>query len=74
MKNESVKKSLEKSKKVLEEKRKIVQQQICIKNIAGILPANSRNSFVDLQYKKNSKKDRPKKFVFSLKADMLYFD
>ena len=31
MKNESVKKSLEKSKNVLEEKRKIVKQKICIK-------------------------------------------
>ena len=39
-------------------------------NIAGRLRENSRNSFVDLQSQKNSKKDRPKKFVFSLKADM----
>ena len=31
MMNESVKKSLEKSKNVLEEKRKIVKQKICIK-------------------------------------------
>ena len=31
MMNESVKKSLEKSKNVLEEKRKIVQQKICKK-------------------------------------------
>ena len=30
--NESVKKSLEKSKNVVEEKRKIVKQKICIKN------------------------------------------
>ena len=44
-------------------------------NIAGRLPENNRNSFVDLQsQKKNSKKDRPKKFVISLKADMQYFD
>ena len=43
-------------------------------NIAGRLPENSRNRFVDRQSKKNSKKDRPKKFVFSLKADLLYFD
>ena len=44
-------------------------------NIAGRLPENSRNSFVDLQsQKKNSKKERPKKFVFLLKTDMLYFD
>ena len=33
----------------------------------------SRNSFVDLQSQKNSK-DRPKKLVLSLKADMLNFD
>ena len=31
MKNESVKKSLEKSKNVLEEKRKMFKQKICIK-------------------------------------------
>ena len=31
MKNESVKKSLQKSKKVPEEKRKMVQQKICMK-------------------------------------------
>ena len=31
MKNESVNKSLEKSKNVLEEKRKIVKQKFCIK-------------------------------------------
>ena len=43
------------------------------KNIAGRLPENSRNSFVDLQSQKNSQKGR-KKFVFSLTADMLYFD
>ena len=41
------------------------------KNKAGRLPKNSRNSFIDLQSQKNSKKDRPKKFVFSLKADLL---
>ena len=43
-------------------------------NIAGKSPENSRNSFIDLQSKKNSKKDRPKKFVFSLEVDMLYSD
>ena len=43
-------------------------------NMAGRLPENSRNRFVDLQSQKNSKKDEPKKKVFSLKADMLYFD
>ena len=42
--------------------------------IAGGLPENSRNSIVGLQSQKNGRKDRPKKFVFSLKADMLYFD
>ena len=32
MKNESVKKSIEKSKNILEEKRKMVKRKICIKN------------------------------------------
>ena len=41
--------------------------------MAGRLPENSRNSFVDLQSQKNSKNDRPKKFVSSLKVDMLNF-
>ena len=45
-----------------------------IQDIAGTLPENSRNSFVDLKSQKNSKKDRPKKVLFSLKADMLYFE
>ena len=59
---------------------KFVQEQQFIsilppkQNIAGRLAENSRNRFVDRQSKKNSKKDRPKKFVFSLKADVLYFD
>ena len=44
------------------------------KKIAGTISKNSRNSFVDLQSHKISKEDRPKKFVLSLKADMLYFD
>ena len=57
------------------------------KNIAGRLPKNSRNRFVDRQSKqtvketvKNSKtvkktvKGQTKKLVFSLKADLLYFD
>ena len=42
-------------------------------NIAGRLPENSRNRFVDRQSKKHSKK-QTKKIVFSLKADLLYFD
>ena len=42
-------------------------------NIAGRLPKNSRNRFVDRQSQKTVKK-RPKKFVFSLTADLLYFD
>ena len=62
MKKESVEKSFEKSKNVLE-KRKMVKQKICI-NIAGRLPENSRNRFVDRQSKKNSKKDRPKNSSF----------
>ena len=45
-----------------------------IQNIAGRLPENSRNSFVDLRSQKKNSKDRPKKFVFSLIADMLNFD
>ena len=40
-----------------------------IKNIAGRLPENSHNSFVDLQSQKTVKKT-DQKFVFSLKADM----
>ena len=44
-----------------------------IKNIVGRLPENSRNSFVDLRSQKNGKR-LTKKFVFSLTADMLYFD
>ena len=47
---------------------------IAIENIAGRLPEIIRNRFVDRQSKKNSKKNRPKKIVFSLKADLLYFD
>ena len=43
------------------------------KNIVGRLPENSRNSFVDLRSQKSGKR-LTKKFVFSLKADMLYFD
>ena len=38
------------------------------KNIAGRLPDNSCNRFVDRQSKKTAKKDRPKKLFFSLKA------
>ena len=33
-------------------------ENILQKNIAGRLPENSRNSFVDLQSQKNSKKDQ----------------
>ena len=44
-------------------------------NIAGRLPENSRNRFVDRQSKKKTaKKTDQKKFVSSLKADVLYFD
>ena len=63
--------------KLIAHKMDIVSQKGQTKNginIAGRLPENSRNRFVDRQSKKNSKKDRPKKFVFSLKADLLYFD
>ena len=44
-----------------------------MENIAGRLPENSRNSFVDPHAQKTVK-NRPKKFASSLKADMLYFD
>ena len=49
MKNESAKKSLEKSKNVLEEKRKMVKQKICIKktNRFTIIAVN----FVQEQFK-----------------------
>ena len=53
---------------------KLLKQNANNLNIAGRLPENSRNSFIDQQSQKTSKKNRPKKFVFSLKADMLYFD
>ena len=35
-----------------------------IENIAGRLPENSRNRFVDRQSKKNIKKDRQKNHLF----------
>ena len=42
-------------------------------NIAGRLSKNSRTRFVDWQSKKTVKKT-DQKIVFSLKADLLYFD
>ena len=48
-------------------------KSISLQNIAGRLPENSRNRLVDRQSKKTVKKT-PKKFAFSLKADLLYFD
>ena len=36
-----------------------------IENKAGRLPENSRNSFVDLQSQKNSKKRQTKKYSFN---------
>ena len=44
------------------------------KNIAGRLPENSGNRFVDRQSKKTVKKADQKKIVFWLKAYLLYFD
>ena len=41
-------------------------------NIAGRLQENSRDSFVDLQSETVKKTDQD--IVFSLKAEMLYFD
>ena len=58
----------------MQQRSKFTSTKNQVTNIAGKLPENSRNSFVDLQTQKNSKRGRPKKFVFSLKADMLYFD
>ena len=66
-----MKMSFKKSKNVLEQKSQ--NGHATIFNIADRLPENSRNSFVDLQSQKNSKKDRPKKSS-SLKADILYFE
>ena len=43
------------------------------KNIAGRLPENSRNSFVELQSQKDSKRNRPKRNFFLLNSEMLYF-
>ena len=42
----------------------IIALNYFLANIAGRLPENSRNSFVDLQSQKNSKKDRPKNSTF----------
>ena len=41
---------------------KQIENSANINNIAGRLPENSRNSFVDLQSQKNSKKKQTKKF------------
>ena len=41
-----------------------------IKNIACRLPENSQNSFVDLQFQKDIKKNRPKKKL----DEIIYFD
>ena len=43
-------------------------------NIAGRFPENSRSSFVDLQSQKKTVKKTDQKIIFSLKADMLYFE
>ena len=42
--------------------------------IAGRLPENRRNRFVDLQPQKDSNRNRPNKNFFLLNSEMLYFD
>ena len=49
---------------MLEEEKQYYIRIIYFENIAGRLPENSRNSLVDLQSQKNSKKDRPKNSSF----------
>ena len=46
---------------------KIALNRLKSANIAGRLPENSRNRFVDRPSKKNSKKDRPKNSSFHWK-------
>ena len=41
--------------------------------IAGRLPENSRNSFLDLQSRKNSKKDKPKNSLFFEGWDVIFW-
>ena len=63
-------------KKFTPQKKLLLRSISCFgltKNIVGRLPENSRNSFVDLRSQKSGKR-LTKKFVFSLQADMLYFD
>ena len=54
-------------------KKPLARNENSIQNIAGRLPENSRNRFVDRQSKKNSKKDRPKKFVFFIEGWSVIF-
>ena len=62
------------AEKAKQSEENLVKRKTALKNIAGRLPENGRNRFVNRQSIKTVKKDRPKKFVFSLKADLLYFD
>ena len=43
-------------------------------NIAGSLPENGRNRFVDLQSQEVKKTDQNRNLSFSLRAEMLNFD
>ena len=49
---------------IYENKQKNNQNYNKNSNIAGRLPENSRNRFVDRQFKKDSKKDGPKNSSF----------
>ena len=43
-------------------------------NIAGSLPENGRNRFVDLQSQEVKQTDQERNLSFSLRAEMVYFD
>ena len=43
-------------------------------NIAGSLPENGRNRFVDLQSQEVKKTDQKRNLSFSLRAEVVYFD
>ena len=43
-------------------------------NIAGSLPENGRNRFVDLQSQEVKKTDQNRNLSFSLRAEMVFFD
>ena len=48
---------------------------ISTKNAISLnIAENIRNGFVDMQSKKDRKRNRPKRDFFSVNAEMLYFD